>query len=76
MENLKNRQATDGASAFYSRDSTLAQQIAADIQQAGGIITVEDLQNYYNSSVQVTLFIFLIVGDVRKLANLSRIGIL
>jgi gamma-glutamyltranspeptidase/glutathione hydrolase/leukotriene-C4 hydrolase len=47
------RVANEGASVFYASDSTLAQSLVRDIQNNGGIITLQDLHNYYyNNTVR------------------------
>jgi gamma-glutamyltranspeptidase/glutathione hydrolase/leukotriene-C4 hydrolase len=45
--------ASEGAQAFYNPNSTLAQKLVKDIQDQGGIITLNDLSNYYyNNTVK------------------------
>lgn len=46
--------ADEGVGAFYNPNSTLAQNLIKDIQAKGGIMTLDDLSNYYyNNTVKV-----------------------
>lgn len=38
--------ANEGISAFYSRDSPIAQALVAKVQEEGGILTLDDLEEY------------------------------
>lgn len=40
------RIAEDGVEAFYSRDSPIAQALVSKVKSEGGILSLDDLENY------------------------------